>query len=88
MRPSLSWVGLVALFGRDADTAPVHELAAALLRLGPAVRWMRDPTRGGLATALNELAGQADVVVLNLRPSTLRRGRPRSLRLETPRPTS
>ena len=40
----------------ESDTAPVHELAAALLRLGDAVRWMRDPTRGGLATALNELA--------------------------------
>jgi hydrogenase expression/formation protein HypE len=47
----------------ESDTAPVHELAASLLRLGPAVRWMRDPTRGGLATALNELAGQAQVAV-------------------------
>jgi hydrogenase expression/formation protein HypE len=42
-----------------SDTAPVHELAAALLEVG-GVRWMRDPTRGGLATALNELAGQAE----------------------------
>jgi hydrogenase expression/formation protein HypE len=42
-----------------SDTAPVHELAAALLTLGEALRWMRDPTRGGLATALNELAGQS-----------------------------
>jgi hydrogenase expression/formation protein HypE len=40
----------------ESDTAPVHELAGALLALGPALRWMRDPTRGGLATALNELA--------------------------------
>ena len=39
-----------------SDTAPVHELAAALLELGPALRWMRDPTRGGLATTINELA--------------------------------
>jgi hydrogenase expression/formation protein HypE len=46
-----------------SDTAPVHELASALLELGDAVRWMRDPTRGGLATALNELAGQAGVAV-------------------------
>ncbi len=46
-----------------SDTAPVHELTAALLELGDAVRWMRDPTRGGLATALNELAGQADIAV-------------------------
>ncbi len=59
----------------ESDTAPVHELAAALLRLGPSVRWMRDPTRGGLASALNELAGQAGVAVqlseeaLPVRPS-------------------
>jgi len=46
-----------------SDTAPVHELVASLLRLGPAVRWMRDPTRGGLATALNELTAQAQVAV-------------------------
>jgi hydrogenase expression/formation protein HypE len=46
-----------------SDTAPVHELAAGLLGLGAAVRWMRDPTRGGLATALNELAGQASLAV-------------------------
>jgi hydrogenase expression/formation protein HypE len=47
-----------------SDTAPVHELAAALLELGPSVRWLRDPTRGGLATALNELAQGAGVAVV------------------------
>jgi hydrogenase expression/formation protein HypE len=46
-----------------SDTAPVHELSAALLGLGDALRWMRDPTRGGLATALNELAAQAGLAV-------------------------
>ena len=46
-----------------SDTAPVHELASALLGLGEALRWMRDPTRGGLATALNELAAQAAFAV-------------------------
>lgn len=53
-----------------SDTAPVHELAASLLTLGDAVRWMRDPTRGGLATALNELASQADLAV-RIRETTL-----------------
>ena len=48
----------------ESDTAPVHDLARALLELGDAVRWMRDPTRGGLATALNELAQQAGVTVV------------------------
>jgi hydrogenase expression/formation protein HypE len=47
----------------ESDTAPVHELAASLLELGPALRWMRDPTRGGLATTLNELAGSAGLTV-------------------------
>ena len=47
----------------ESDTAPVHELTAVLLTLGDAVRWMRDPTRGGLATALNELASQAGLAV-------------------------
>ena len=47
----------------ESDTAPVHELAAALLDLGPALRWMRDPTRGGLATTLNELAHSSQLAV-------------------------
>jgi hydrogenase expression/formation protein HypE len=40
----------------ESDTASVRELAAALTGLGSALRFMRDPTRGGLATTLNELA--------------------------------
>jgi hydrogenase expression/formation protein HypE len=48
-----------------SDTAPLHRLTAALLALGPGLRWMRDPTRGGLATTLNELvAGCGASVVL------------------------
>jgi hydrogenase expression/formation protein HypE len=54
----------------SSDTAPVHELTEALLALGEALRWMRDPTRGGLATALNELAAQSDLAV-RLRESAL-----------------
>jgi hydrogenase expression/formation protein HypE len=46
-----------------SDTAPLHELAGALIELGPALRWMRDPTRGGLATALNELAGTTQLTI-------------------------
>ena len=61
----------------ESDTAPVHELARALLELGESVRWLRDPTRGGLATTLNELARQAGVGVavdeaaLPLRPAVV-----------------
>jgi hydrogenase expression/formation protein HypE len=46
-----------------SDTASVLELAQALLTLGGSVRFMRDPTRGGVATALNELAQAAGIAV-------------------------
>jgi hydrogenase expression/formation protein HypE len=40
-----------------SDTRPVLPLVQALVReVGAGVRWMRDPTRGGVATSLNELA--------------------------------
>jgi hydrogenase expression/formation protein HypE len=56
-----------------SDTAPVHRLAQALCALGPDLRWMRDPTRGGLATLLNELADAARAsVVLTERAIPLR----------------
>jgi hydrogenase expression/formation protein HypE len=48
----------------ESDTAPVHELAAALVELGGALRFMRDPTRGGLATALNELATASGTAIV------------------------
>jgi hydrogenase expression/formation protein HypE len=47
----------------ESDTAPLNRLTASLAELGPKLRWMRDPTRGGLATALNELAGSAGLAV-------------------------
>lgn len=41
----------------QSDTRSVLPLVEALARAGGnSVRWMRDPTRGGVATALNELA--------------------------------
>src|SRR5271155_1186150 len=40
-----------------SDTRSVFPLVEALVReTGAGVRWMRDPTRGGVATSLNELA--------------------------------
>lgn len=38
-----------------SDTAPVHELVAALLDAGIDVHFLRDPTRGGVSAALHEL---------------------------------
>ncbi len=53
-------------FGTDlrSDTAALHGLVAAMLRAVPEVRVLRDPTRGGLATTLNEIAAQSRVGVL------------------------
>jgi len=43
----------------QSDCAPLNDLIQAFL--SPGVRCMRDPTRGGVGTTLNELAGQARV---------------------------
>jgi hydrogenase expression/formation protein HypE len=47
----------------ESDTAPLHGLARAILEACPATRCMRDPTRGGLSSAVNELAGASGVGV-------------------------
>lgn len=39
-----------------SDSRAINHLTAALLESVPNTRWMRDATRGGLATVLNELA--------------------------------
>lgn len=49
----------------ESDTAPLTGLVNALLdACGDGVRCLRDPTRGGLATVLNELALAADVALV------------------------
>ena len=56
-----------------SDTAPLHGLVGALLAATDAVRCLRDPTRGGLATVLNELAATAEVgIVLDERALPVR----------------
>jgi hydrogenase expression/formation protein HypE len=45
----------------ESDTAPLHELTEAMLQACPGIRWMRDPTRGGVSSALNEAAVAAGV---------------------------
>lgn len=44
-----------------SDTAALHGLVAAMLDSGAELRVLRDPTRGGLATTLNEIASQSGV---------------------------
>jgi hydrogenase expression/formation protein HypE len=48
----------------ESDTAPVHGLVADLMAATPGVRVMRDATRGGVATILNEVARGAGVAVV------------------------
>jgi hydrogenase expression/formation protein HypE len=40
----------------DSDCAALHELIGSMLRASPGIRFMRDATRGGVATVLNEIA--------------------------------
>jgi hydrogenase expression/formation protein HypE len=47
----------------QSDCAPLNGLVAAMLAACPDLRLLRDPTRGGLATTLNELAGQSRVSI-------------------------
>lgn len=42
--------------GPQSDNAPVHNLVAALTPIAKSINFMRDPTRGGLASILNEIA--------------------------------
>jgi hydrogenase expression/formation protein HypE len=44
-----------------SDTAALNGLIAAMLATGADIRCLRDPTRGGLAATLNEIAGQSGV---------------------------
>lgn len=45
----------------QSDSAPLHELCAAILSASTSVRCMRDLTRGGLSSAMNEIAAQSNV---------------------------
>jgi len=45
----------------ESDTAPLHDLVGSMLETGAELRCLRDPTRGGLAATLNELALAAGV---------------------------
>ncbi|MER6185886.1 hydrogenase expression/formation protein HypE [Streptomyces sp. NPDC001652] len=46
-----------------SDTRPLHRLVRALAPIGADVHVLRDPTRGGLAAALNEIARDSSVAV-------------------------
>ena len=50
----------------ESDSAALHGLVADMVAAVPEIHCLRDPTRGGLATTLNELAQQS-AVGMNLR---------------------
>ena len=54
----------------ESDIAPLNHLVTAMLEASPGIHVLRDPTRGGVATALNEIARQSNVGVL-IRESSL-----------------
>jgi len=45
----------------ESDSAPLNGLVADMLSVSDQIHTMRDPTRGGLATSLNEIALQSNV---------------------------
>lgn len=47
----------------ESDSAPLCSLTERMLEVCPTIRCMRDPTRGGLSSALNELAAASRVGV-------------------------
>ncbi|MCF6353894.1 MAG: hydrogenase expression/formation protein HypE [Candidatus Polarisedimenticolaceae bacterium] len=55
----------------ESDSAALHQLVAEMVAAAPdAIHCLRDPTRGGLATTLNELARQSSVG-MHLRESAI-----------------
>ena len=55
--------GLAFATDIQSDAAPLNHLIAAVMDAAPHVRCFRDPTRGGLASTLNEFAGASGVAI-------------------------
>ena len=62
--------GVAVMLARDAldleadirsDSAPLNRLVASILQAAPQTRCLKDPTRGGVASSLNEMARSAGV---------------------------
>jgi hydrogenase expression/formation protein HypE len=47
-----------------SDCAPLNGLVGRMLEVCPSIRCLRDPTRGGLATTLNEIASRSKVGIV------------------------
>jgi len=58
-RENLEFEGVI-----ESDCAPLHDLVAEMLEVTNDIHCLRDPTRGGVATVLNEIAHRSNVGVL------------------------
>lgn len=47
----------------QSDSAPLHDLVVQMLSVSRNIRCLRDPTRGGLSSTLNEIAEQSKVAI-------------------------
>ncbi len=47
----------------ETDSAPLHDLVAALLQAAPDTRIIKDPTRGGVASVLNDIASRTQLAI-------------------------
>ncbi|MCL4236336.1 MAG: hydrogenase expression/formation protein HypE [Deltaproteobacteria bacterium] len=56
--------GLRVADGFASDTGPVHRLVESVVDLGDALRFFRDPTRGGAAAVLNEIVRNRTVGIV------------------------
>ena len=61
-----------------SDTAALHGLVADMVAAVADIHCLRDPTRGGLATTLNEIAGQSGVGMMLYEPAIPVRGEVRA----------
>ena len=48
----------------ESDCTPLNKLVAQMLQVSTKIHCLRDPTRGGLATTLNEFAQQSNVGII------------------------
>ncbi len=48
----------------ESDVAPLNGMVEAMFAACPSIHVLRDPTRGGVATTLNEIARQSDVAIV------------------------
>ncbi|MBA3725486.1 MAG: hydrogenase expression/formation protein HypE [Armatimonadetes bacterium] len=55
--------GLELDLDTESDSAPIHHMVQAVLHAAKEVRCFKDPTRGGVASSLNEIASRSGVCI-------------------------